>query len=187
MKTKYIPVVAALILMGATVEAQEKTAQMPVTTKRALGTMPALVHGKPEQVIFGKVPLLETYHAMASNIPLEHNGQTYYYNDGNFFIFNGGRYLLVMPPNGMAIQTLPKSMEQVGNETFYVKGIFYKKGTKGYAVTKQPQGAIVYGLPYMTDVVTIGNEAYYEYLGVLYKRVFVQGEQAFEVVGELVQ
>ncbi len=90
-----------------------------------------------------------------------------------------------MPPTGVFLKSLSKNLEQVGSTTFFEKGVFYKKTGSGYETIKHPQGAVIYNLPQMTDVVTIADEAYYEYLGVLYKRVLVNGEQAFEVVGEL--
>ena len=147
----------------------------------------SLVKGKPENVVFGKVPVMETPHAMESNQVLEFNGQRYYYNQGNFFIFNGGRYLLVAPPTSLTLDTIPKDNTQLGENIFFSKGIFYKKVATGYEVIKEPLGAIIYELPAAVDVVTVGDKAYYNYLGVLYEKVLVQGEQAFEVVGVLTE
>lgn len=187
MKKQSISMVLALLFMGSALHAQQNDSETYVTNRKALSTKPALVNGNPEEVVFGSVPLLETMHAMEGNVAVEQNGQKYFYNKGDFFIYNGGRFLLVMPPIGITIKTLPKTMEQAGNDRFYSKGVFYKKIGAGYETIKHPQGSIIYNLPLMTDVVTIGDEAYYEYLGVLYKKVFVQGEQAFEVVGELTE
>ncbi len=187
MKKQIIPMVLALLFMGSALRAQQNDGETYISYRKALSTKPAMVKGNPEEVVFGKVPQLETMHAMEGNVTVEHNGQKYFYNNGDYFIYNGGRYLLVMPPVDITVKTLPKTMEQAGNDTFFSNGVFYKKTGGEYETIKHPQGGIIYNLPALTDVVMIGDEAYYEYLGVLYKRVFVQGEQAFEVVGELTE
>lgn len=187
MKKQIIPMLLAFLFIGRGIHAQQNNDEIYFSNKRALSTKPALVEGSPKEVVFGNVPTLETFHAMEGNIAVEHNGQKFFYNNGDFFMYNGGRFLLVMPPVGVTVKSLSRTMEQVGDVNFYEKGIFYKKTGSGFEVVKHQQGAIIYSLPHMTDVVNIGDEAYYEYLGVLYKSVFVKGEQAFEVVGELTE
>ncbi len=187
MKKQIITMLSALLFMGSAIHAQQNKDEIYFSTKKTLSTKPAMVKGNTKEVVFGNIPALETMHAMEGNIAVEHNGQKYFYNNGDYFLYNGGRYLLILPPTGVTIKSLPKTMEQVGDATFFEKGIFYKKAGADYEVIKHPLGAVIYNIPAMTDVVNIGDEAYYEYLGVLYKRIFVQGEQAFEVVGELTE
>ena len=186
MKKQPIIVLLTLFSIVCSIQAQDKENEVYSSNPRPLSSKPALVKGKSVDVVFGSIPLLQMYHALGNNSPIEFKGQEYFPQDGNYFIYNGGRYLLVKPPLDMVVKNLPKYMERIGNDSYYCNGIFYKKVELNYKVIKQPQGAIIYNLPSMTDVVTIGDEAYYEYLGVLYKKVLVQGEQAFEVVGELI-
>ena len=187
MKKQPIIVLLTLLSIVCSIHAQDNENNVYSSNPRPLSSKPATIKGKSADVVFASIPLLQTYHTLGNNSSIDFKGQKYFSNNGNYFIYNGGRYLLVKPPIAMVVKNLPKYKEQIGDETFYCNGIFYKKVESNYKVIKQPQGAVIYNLPSMTDVVTIGNEAYYEYLGVLYKKVFVKGEQAFEVVGELTQ
>lgn len=187
MKNKIIPLMLTIFFVGSSIQAQDKKDGAFSSHKITLPTRPAMVKGKPLQVVFGKIPALETYFVIDNNVEVDFGGQTYFYNKGDYFIYNGGRYLLVTPPVNLKVKDLPADKEQFGDAGFYSKGIFYKKVGSDYEVIAHPQGAIVYNLPVYTDVVNIGDEAYYEYLGVLYKRVFVNDDQAFEVVGELIR
>src|SRR5690606_6521169 len=187
MKYKIIPFVLAIFFAGSSTQAQNHNEGIFSSHNKSLSTRPALVQGKPIQVVFGKIPALETYFSIEGNLEINFEGQTYFYNNGHYFIYNGGRYLLVTPPLKLKVKDLPADKEQVGDTNYYSRGIFYKKTGSEYEVIAHPQGAIVYNLPIFTDVVTVGDEAYYEYLGVLYKRVFVNDNQAFEVVGELIR
>lgn len=181
MKNKIIPLVLMAFFLNGSMRAQDNIPSQ----RTSLHTLPALVKGKSTQIVFGKIPALETYYAIEGNVEVDFGGQAYFYNNGNYFIYNGARYLLVTPPIGLKIKDLPVDKERFGDADYYSKGIFYRKIGSDYEVIKHPQGAIIYKLPALTAVATIGEEAYYEYLGVLYKKVFVKNEQAFEVVGEL--
>lgn len=185
MKNGIITIVLTLLLAGNSYAQQGNEGS--AFGKKTRTTEHAMVKGSSKEVVFGRIPVLETSHAMEGNVTINFKGQNYYYNDGDYFMYNGGRYLLVSPPEDLSLSTLPKDRDQVSEETFYSKGIFYHKMGAWYKVIKAPQGAIIYALPSQMDVVTVDDEAYYEYLGVLYEKVFVSGEQAFEVVGELTE
>jgi len=167
--------------------AQQSANKKQITPARVTPPNHGLIKGKPEDIVFGDVAVMETPHAMEGNRKLDFHGQPYYYNDGDYFIYNGGRYLLVAPPVSLVVSSLPKEKQQIGPDLFYCKGIFYKKTGADYKVIKEPRGAIVYNLPHDLDAVKVGDKAYYNYLGVLYEKVLVEGEQAFEVVGVLTE
>ncbi|MBD0776830.1 hypothetical protein HPE56_03400 [Maribacter sp. ANRC-HE7] len=190
MKKSIFLLVVPLLLTGSHMYGQQNKDVVSSSNKKSLSTATAMVNGEPTDVVFGEIPVLEPHYAMYGNIILTYNDQKYYFNKGDFFIYNGGRYLLIAPPIGIKVKNFPKDespMEQVGENIFYNKGIFYKKAGSGFEVIQHPIGAIIYNLPHFTDVAKIDGEAYYEYLGVLYKKTFVQGEQAFKVVGQLIE
>jgi hypothetical protein len=151
---------------------------------------PATIKGTTAEITFGALPTVEIQRDIDTNIPITFENNKYYYNEGDLFIYNGGRYILIAPPVGLSISSMPddgNKLEQVGTDLYYKNGIFYKKLDGRYEVVKEQPGAIIYNLPPNTDVVTIGDKAYYEYLGVLYEKVLVNREEAFEVVGELTE
>jgi len=187
MKKVVIPIVLAVFLSGNFMIAQHSANKKQMISVGGVNPKHGLIKGKPENIVFGDVAVIETPHAMEGNQKLEYHGQSYFYNDGDYFIYNGGRYLLIAPPVSLVVDRLPEDRQQVGQELFFCKGIFYKKTGTGYEVIKEPRGAIVYKLPHALDVVTVGDKAYYNYLGVLYEKVLVEGEQAFEVVGVLTE
>ena len=187
MKKQIILVMSALALSSVSSNAQTAVPNKYSYSIRKTTTKPATIEGNAVHIVYGKIPVLETKLFVIANQKINFNGQAYYYNSGDFFLYNGGRYLLVLPPSGIEVFSLPKTKEQVSDNNFYYKGIFYKKTTSGYQVVNHIQGAVIYNLPEMVAVVTVGDEAYYEYLGVLYKKVFVEGEQGYEVIGEVLE
>lgn len=187
MKKAIIPVALVMLLSGNFICAQQSPNKNQTSPARVATPNHGLIKGKPEDIVFGDVAVMETPHAMEGNRKLEFQGQTYYYNDGDYFIYNGGRYLLVAPPVSLVVNSLPEEKQQIGPDLFFCKGIFYRKTGADYNVIKEPRGAIVYNLPHDLDAVKVGDKAYYNYLGVLYEKVLVEGEQAFEVVGILTE
>ena len=156
----------------------------------SLSLKPALIKGSMKTVTFGTEPRVAVKRILDNNIPLKFEGQQYYYNQGDFFKYNGGRYILISPPVGLKIKEIPKDNFRLRYNSqwlYYSNGIFFRSSGNEYQVISAPQGAIIYNLPPLTDVVVIDNEGYYEYLGILYKKLFVDNEQGFEVVGELTE
>lgn len=195
----YVSTLFVLLMGGGTAYSQQKYDSMNQNGKghrsakniTKFNAKPAMVKGTLEEVVFGTEPSFTIKRILeVALLPLHFDGTNYYFEDGDFYIYNGGRYLLIAPPHGIKIKNLRQyisTLEQVGESAYYGKGIFYSLMGSEFEVMPPPNDAIIYNLPALTDVVSIDDEAYYEYLGVLYKKVFVNGEQAFEVVGELVE
>lgn len=201
MKKVTIPLLVAVLCLGNEMFAQQEIQSLGKTkseqktlvsevNRGTLSTRQALIKGTPKEVVFGTEPTIELHSAMKDNVPVSFKGQKYYYNHGDFFKYNGGRYLLIAPPAGMRLKELNKESYKFNYNNgwmFFYKGIFYKAIGNEFEVIDPPQGAIIYSLPPNTVVVTIDNRSYYEYLGVIYEKVEVSGEQGFEVVGILTE
>lgn len=198
MKKLYLPLL--LILAFPSVRAQESTTatnsklSMESSKKlehygRTWSTRPVMIKGSMETVTFGTEPRVLVKRVMEDLDAIKYGEHNYYLEDnGDFFRYNGGRYLLVKPPNGLVIERLPKNsfhLDVKGNRFDFRNGIFYKAVSGGFEIVPAPLDAIIYDLPVLTDVVMIQDKAFYEYLGVLYEKVMVDNEQGFRVVGEL--
>ncbi len=194
-----IYIVSTLFLSGGALYAQQKSNEM-VQNEQQTAThdihpflkRKAMVNDSLKLVLFGTGRTLAEHRGLAVDLePVKFEDTNYYLDNGDFYIYNGGRYVLVAPPTGLQIANLKEqvpNLEEVGDTDYYGKGIFYKKSNvNAFETEVAPEGAIIYGLPSLTETVTIDDEAYYEYLGVLYEKVFVDGEQGFKVVGELME
>lgn len=198
MKKLYLPLL--LILTFPSVRAQEsipatnsklsmESSEKPKHYGRIWSTRPVMIKGSMETVTFGTEPRVVVKRVIEDLDPIKYGEHNYYLEDnGDFFRYNGGRYLLVKPPNGLVIRQLPKNsfyLDVKGNWFDFRNGIFYKAVDGGFEIVPAPLDAIIYDLPLLTDVVMVRDKAYYEYLGVLYEKVMVDNEQGFRVVGEL--
>lgn len=200
MKKLYLPLL--LILTFPSIRAQEsmttinsklflESSNKPKHYGRLWATKPVLIKGSMETVTFGTEPRVVVKRTIEDLDPIKYGEHNYYLEDnGDFFRYNGGRYLLVKPPNGLEINQLPKDsfhLDVNGNWFYFHNGIFFKALDSGFKVFPAPLDAIIYDLPLLTDVVMVRDKAYYEYLGVLYEKVLVDEEQGFQVVGELTE
>ncbi|WP_318342837.1 DUF6515 family protein [Flagellimonas baculiformis] len=72
-----------------------------------------------------------------------------------------------------------------GNPYFYSNGVFYVKveNSEGYKVVLPPVGTLVPSLPNESRETVIDGKTYYEYEGVIYKRIFIEEMVKYEVVG----
>ncbi|MCG2461240.1 hypothetical protein K8352_10810 [Flavobacteriaceae bacterium F89] len=200
MKKLYIPLLLVLTLnsLSAQVPIATTSGKLSVKTNkktkhyaRKWSTRPVMIKGAMETVTFGTEPRVVVKRAIDDLDPIKYGEHNYYLDqNGDFFRYNGGRYLLVKPPNGLVIKQLPKDSFHLyvkGKWFDFRNGIFYKAVDSGFEVVAAPLDAIIYDLPLLTDVVMIKDSAYYEYLGVLYEKVMVDEEQGFQVVGELTE
>ncbi|SDE16049.1 hypothetical protein SAMN05421636_103455 [Pricia antarctica] len=199
MKKLGIYIVCTLFLSGGALYAQQKSTEI-VQNEQQEATQDmhpflqrkATVNDSLKVVLFGTGGRFAEHRGLAVDLePLKFEDTNYYLDHGDFYIYNGGRYLLVAPPTGLQIGNLKEQvphLQEVGNTDYYGNGVFYRKSNANAFETEvAPEGAIIYELPILTETVTIDDEAYYEYLGVLYDKVFVDGEQGFKVVGELME
>ncbi len=200
MKKLYLPLLLVLTFHSVSAQLPTTTTNGKLSTEtsknakhliRKWSTRPVLIKGSMETVTFGTEPRVVVKRVIEELNPIKYGEHNYYLEDnGDFFRYNGGRYLLVIPPNGLIIKQLPKDsfhFDVKGNWFDFRSGIFYKAVEGGFEVVPAPLDAIIYNLPLLTDVVMINDRAYYEYLGVLYEKVFVDNEQGFQVIGELTE
>src|SRR5690606_41052924 len=118
MKKLYLPLL--LILTIHSVSAQSTTAtsrdkssretgQVTKPVQRKWSTRPVMIKGSMETVTFGTEPRVVVKRSLEDLNPIKYGEHNYYLDEnGNFFRYNGGRYLLVRPRNGLVIGQLPK-------------------------------------------------------------------------------
>ncbi len=68
---------------------------------------------------------------------------------------------------------------------YYYNGVYYTKieESENYEAVQPPVGTIIIELPKDAIKKTIDNSTYYEYQGVLYKKIKVENSTKYEVVG----
>jgi len=120
---------------------------------------------------------------------VHYHNRPYYYQGGVFYIARSGSYVRVIPPVGIRVAVLPAGYARlvVGSLVFfYVSEFFYAEDVffGEYIVAEPPVGAIVSKIPKEVAEVEIDGKTYYEYNGILYKPVKVEGK-AYEVVGQV--
>ena len=200
MKKIYLPLLLGLVFNSVSAQVSTATTNGKLSTatntkvkhnERKWATRSVMIKGSMETVTFGTEPRVVVKRAIDDLNPIKYGEHNYYLDEnGNFFRYNGGRYLLVKPSKGLVINKLPKDsfhLDAKGNWFDFRNGIFYKAVDGGFEVVPAPLDAIIYDLPLLTDVVMVKDKAYYEYLGVLYDKVMVDDEQGFQVVGELTE
>jgi len=118
-----------------------------------------------------------------------HRGKKFHYHNGNYYSYYSNRYHIIPPPIGIRISILPVGYKQIffaGIPYFYYRGAYYQKVNDNYETVAPSVGTIVPELP-EDDVekVTIDDNTYYEYDGVLYKQIPTETGLQYEVVGNL--
>ena len=109
-----------------------------------------------------------------------------YYDEGVYYEKQSdGTYKAIPSPQGAQISSLPEGYTSVsvGSKQYgYYQGDFYVEGADGkYAVTAAPVGAIV---PYIPDAATENTsdgKTTYEYNGVTYDAVSLNGDTSYVV------
>lgn len=118
---------------------------------------------------------------------VRHRGVSYYYNSNRFYQQRNGFYHVVAAPFGYRVNTIQVGCYSFnrGNIAYYYSGgSFYNYNSSGYyTVAAPPQGAMVYDLPFGTQTLTIDGKIYYEYAGILYRKIETAGGDAYEVTG----
>jgi hypothetical protein len=105
-------------------------------------------------------------------------GRPYYYYDGTYFNPGPGGYVVVNPPQGVALPAPPPNSVPitVGEQTYYyLNGAFYVQQGAGYANVQAPAGVIVPQLPVGAVQVITNGAVSYSYNGVYYRPVFQNG------------
>ena len=110
---------------------------------------------------------------------------TYYYADGVYYASFDEIYVVVPPPNGALIETIPPGLSTVTvNDTEYYNygGAFYIKVDNGYQVIAPPAGGIVTELPGKAYSTLINKDLYYVYGNAYYKRFFRGNSVIYKIV-----
>ena len=86
----------------------------------------------------------------ATTVIVEGNPSPYYYSSGAYYAMQGSQYVLVPPPQGAIVQTLPPSCVTLmapGSSYSDCGGVFYQPLSHGYQVVTPPTGITVTNLP----------------------------------------
>lgn len=123
------------------------------------------------------------------HVHIVHSGVDYYYRDGLYYRFLGGRYVIAPAPRYIRVRTIPASYFsfRIGSLAYYYSlGTYYHYDpvTLTYEVVAPPMGAIVPELPeYDVNTVVINNKTYLEYDGTLYKPMITSDGVLYKVMG----
>ncbi len=117
-----------------------------------------------------------------------HKGTRYHYHKGIYFKPYGSKYVVVRPPLGIRVKTIPANHIRFllrGQTYYYYYGTYYKKSnnSKEYVSVSPPIGAKIDALPDGYKKVRINDEIYYELEGNYYKAIIDEkGEVWYELV-----
>jgi len=115
------------------------------------------------------------------------DGRTFHYASGVFYFQSGNRYVVVTAPAGAVVDELPDghgTAEHI-NETYsYYFGTFFAEKEGKYEVVVPVPGVVVGYLPDGYNEMRDGeqDDITYEYGGVYYQAVFLNGILAYMVV-----
>lgn len=149
------------------------------------------VHVSREKVVYKKSPRVKVVRILpATYHRIHHHNYEYYENEGRYYNFNNGKYILIAPPVGLRVRYLPLNYVRLvlGNkEFFYCNGVFYNPVPYNdeYEIIDPPIGAIVSDLPFDANKIEIDERIYYEYNNTIYKKIRTEYGRAYEVVGKL--
>jgi hypothetical protein len=110
---------------------------------------------------------------------------TYYYADGVYYTSFDEIYVVVPPPNGAIMKTVPSDISAVtvnGTKYYNYGGVFYLKVDRGYQVIAPPAGGIVTELPGKAYSTLINKDLYYVYGNAYYKRFFKGNSVIYKIV-----
>lgn len=111
-------------------------------------------------------------------VPVYVNGVPYYYDDGIYYQQGDNYYQEVYPPTGAEVPQLPDGATEIDTDNltyFYAGGAFYVQGENGFDVVAPPLGVTVPDLPPGAVQVSINGGVAYQFDGVYYQPVFVNG------------
>ncbi len=113
------------------------------------------------------------------------NNVPYYYDDGIFYQQQGNDYLEVYPPVGADIPQVPDGAIEIdaGDVTYYyAAGAFYVLQDDEFVVAPTPIGVTVPEPPPGAVQVSFNNGIAYQFNGVYYQPVFVDGVTQYMTV-----
>jgi hypothetical protein len=108
------------------------------------------------------------------------------YDQGIFWLQRGAEYVVVIPPPGIVVDTLPAGVRAFPNKgggtIYYFFGVYFQGKDGKYAVVKPPAGTVVGYLPDGYTQETVDDATIFKFGGTTYKQVFVAGSLAYQVV-----
>ena len=152
------------------------------TPRIVVRTAPRVVYSRP-------VPNVTVVRMVPTRaVVVNYGGLRYHYYGGLYYRYYNGSYLVVNPPVGIIIESLPQGHTRVVVGTsvyyYYVGNFYVEDGTK-YKIVEPPMNAIVYELPNEAEKLKIDDETYFQYNETLYKKVKTVGGKGYKVVGEI--
>jgi len=167
------------VFASESLNAQRLVIRTPRTVVR---TTPRVVYPRP-------VPSVRVVRTLpTSTVVLNYGGLRYHYYGGLYYRFLNGAYVVVSPPVGIPIASLPQGYSQVVVGTdiyYYYLGNFYVEEDAKYQIVEPPLNAIVYELPAEAEKVKIDAETFYQYNETLYAKVKTVGGKGYKVVGNI--
>jgi hypothetical protein len=119
-------------------------------------------------------------------VQLAVGGVPYYYDDGLYYQAENGGYDEVYPPAGAEVPQPPAGAYPISTADttyYYAGGAFYLQQPDGqYAVVMPPPGLIVPELPPGAAPVNINGISSYQFNGVNYQPMFVNGTTQYQTM-----
>lgn len=122
--------------------------------------------------------------AVADNIAASLS-QPVYYSNGVFLQLENNGYIVIAPPIGYGVATLPDNTVATlynGTTYYYYNGTFYQKRNNQYVVVAPPIGCIVQNLPTDAQEITHEGRIYYYYNNTYYQPVNENNLPAYQVI-----
>ncbi|TXF88458.1 hypothetical protein FUA23_14325 [Neolewinella aurantiaca] len=118
---------------------------------------------------------------------ITHQNSKYHYRDGVYYKPQQNNYVVVAPPVGVRVKTLPANLPYLlrGNKRYYLYqgSYYYPVAEGGYEVVDTPVGAITDWLPEGYETVDLDGRVYYRVDETYYKAVLEpNGNVVYEVV-----
>ncbi len=111
--------------------------------------------------------------------------ETFYYDQGVYYVKGDGGYTVVSAPVGAKIKTLPTGYETVtiegGATNYYYGGVFYEKTSSGYTVVPPTAGTTVEHVSDGAEEVKLGDITYVKLGDTYFQPSKVDGKDVYEV------
>ncbi len=113
------------------------------------------------------------------------DGIFFLYEQGIFWLQQGGKYIVVPAPFGAVVDQIPEATNQLpaGTEVLhYYFGAFYSQKDGKYVVVKPPAGSVVSYLPDGYQQETVKGATLYKFGALHFKAISNHGLLAFQIV-----
>ena len=123
--------------------------------------------------------------APANAQAVEVGGISYLYDKGIFWLLPGPPFIVVAPPFGAVVDTLPAGAYSVASRPparYYFFGAFFEEKAGKFEVVKPPAGTMVSYLPDGYQIEQAQGATLFKYGAAYFKPVFVQGALVYQVV-----